>query len=151
MQGCAECMPDFAKCRTAEQVPRAEERAFSFPASHSLAPCLSSKAWQGDGGAAGGGWKSRALDWGALSLCVPRDGPGAGSGSHHHSTVFPELNKATIKPASGWSAPSFPRKVERENQTPGVCRIPPGSPSGLSVNLPIFSEPQPQAIGGGCN
>lgn len=53
MQRCAECMPDSAKCRTAEQVPRAEERAFSFPASHSLAPCRSSKAGGGGGQAVG--------------------------------------------------------------------------------------------------
>lgn len=31
MRGCAERMPDFAKCRTAEQVPRAEEKSVLFP------------------------------------------------------------------------------------------------------------------------
>ena len=103
-------MPDFAKCRTAEQVPRAEERAFSFPASHSLALGVSRQR-------PGGGGQKSERSAGVRCHCVlSRDGPGgeraggAGSGSHQHSAVFTLLNQG-VKPASGVSAPSFLQKV----------------------------------------
>lgn len=106
MQSCAECMPDFAKCQTAEQVPRAQERVFSFPASHSLAWCLSSKAGGGD-------WKSKRLAGAPChSVCLgwlPE--LGEGRESHHHSAVFTALSQSIIKPTSGVSTPSFLQKV----------------------------------------
>lgn len=89
MQRCAECMPDSAKCRTAEQVPRAEERAFSFPASHSLAPCRSSKA--GGGGVVGrrSGWLEVQSARLGCPVAVHAPGwPRAGSGSHQRLAVF---------------------------------------------------------------
>ena len=85
MRGCAECMPDFAKCRTAEQVPRAEERAFSFPASHSLALGVSRQR-------PGGGGQKSERSAGVRCHCVlSRDGPGgerAGGGGQRESPAL---------------------------------------------------------------
>lgn len=66
------------------------------------------KGW----GADGVGWlevKSTRL---GCPVTVRAPGwPRAGSGSHPRSAVFTALNKGIVKPASGFSSPSFLRKV----------------------------------------
>ena len=88
----------LAKCRTAEQVPRAEERAFSFPMSQSLALRVSHQR-TGMGG--GGGRQKSEHSPGVSCHCeLSRDGPGSGregSGSHQPSAVFTRLNQGIKK------------------------------------------------------
>lgn len=68
----------LAKCRTAEQVPRAEERAFSFPVSQSLALRVSHQRTGMRGG--GGRQKSERLPGVPCHCELSRDGPGSGRG-----------------------------------------------------------------------
>lgn len=88
----------LAKCRTAEQVPRAEERAFSFPMSQSLALRVSHQR-TGIGG--GGGRQKSERSPGVSCHCeLSWDGLGSGregSGSHQPSAVFTRLYQGIKK------------------------------------------------------
>lgn len=88
-EGCAEYTPDFTKCRTAEQVPGAEDHSVSLI-----------KGWE----VGAGSWSAGQ---GARSLCMPQDCPGGPQ--EHHLAACKAINKGFIKPRLGFST-TFPTK-----------------------------------------